>query len=336
MTKIKDVARLAGVSPACVSLALNNKPYVSQGTKERIYKAIRQLNYRPNIIARSLRKKKTTTIGLVLPDITNPFFPEVARGVETRAREYGFNVILCNTDADPLLEKQYIEVLLAKQIDGLILTSAHSGNDLSQYAREDCPVVLVNRELFPGKFDFVGIDNVASAKLVVNHLVKLGHRKIAFIKGEPASSASSGRYEGYKIALKEAGISYSEDLVKTGYLKYDGGYRATQFFLKNPSPPTAIFSANDMMALGAIDACRERGVKVPQDVAIVGFDDIWLASLKGIELTTVRQPRYLMGVRAVDLMIERITGKRGKVRRVILSATLVIRKTCGAGIDTFR
>lgn len=336
MAKIKDVARLAGVSPACVSLALNNKPYVSQEAKERIYEAINKLNYRPNIIARSLRKKKTTTMGLILPNITNPFFPEVARGVETRAREYGFNVILCNSDADPLLEKQYIDILLAKQIDGLILTSAHPSNDLSQYTRENCPIVLVNRELFSGKFDFVGVDNVASAKFVVNHLIRLGHRKIAFVAGEPASSASSGRYEGYRLALEEAGISYREELVKTGYLKYSGGYQAMQSFLKISSPPTAIFCANDMMALGVMDACRDRGVKVPQEVAIAGFDDIWLASLKGVELTTVQQPRYLMGVKAVDLMIERIRDKREKVRRVILPTKLIIRKTCGARINTFR
>ncbi len=327
--KIKDVARLAGVSPACVSLVLNNKPYVSPETREKIYKAIKKLNYRPNIIARSLRKKETTTIGLVLPDITNPFFPEVARGVETRAKEYGFSVILCNSDADPVLEKESIEILLAKQVDGLILTSAHRKNDLIENLEKDIPVVLVNRELFPGKFDFVGIDNLNSAKTMVRHLLKLGHKRIAFIKGEPASSASADRYKGYILALKEAGIIYSKNLVKTGYLKYEGGYQAIQSLLASSSPPTAIFCANDMMALGALDACKDKGIKVPQDVAIVGFDDIWLASLKGIELTTIRQPRYLMGVNAVDLLIERITGKRDKIKRLILPSELVVRKTCG-------
>ncbi|MFQ6066789.1 MAG: LacI family DNA-binding transcriptional regulator [bacterium] len=332
MAKIKDVARLARVSPACVSLVLNDKPYVSQEAKQRICTAIKQLNYRPNIIARSLRKKKTTTVGLVLSDITNPFFPEVARGVEDRAREYGFNVVLCSTDADPSLERQYIDVLLAKQIDGLILTSTRSSDNLSQYAKEGCPLVLVNRGLSPDRFDFVGIDNVASAKMVIDHFIKLGHQRIAFIGGEPASSASFGRYEGYRSALEQAKISYSDSFIKTGYLKYSGGYRAMKSLLQTSPSPTALFCANDMMALGAMDACLEKGIKVPQNLAIVGFDDIWVASLKSVQLTTVRQPRYLMGVKAVDLMIERIMGKRVEIKRVMLPTKLVVRRTCGANL----
>jgi len=329
LAKIKDVAKLAGVSPACVSLALNEKPYVSKKAKERIYKAVRELGYRPNIVARSLRKKRTGIIGLVLSDIANPFFPEIARGVEERAREYGFNVILCNTDADPFQEKESIEILLSRQIDGLIITSAHSTANLNDYLREDCPIVLVNRDPFPGRFDFVGIDNISSARMAVNHLIKLGHQRIAFIEGEPESPASFGRYEGYKKALQEAGFSLQENYVKIGYLKYEGGYRVMISFLKELPPPTAVFCANDMMALGAIDACAEKGVKVPQDVAVVGFDDMWIASLKAVQLTTVRQPRYQMGVKAVDLMIERIQGKRGEIKRVILSTKLIIRQTCG-------
>ncbi|MCD6257937.1 LacI family DNA-binding transcriptional regulator [Candidatus Aerophobetes bacterium] len=336
MAKIKDVAKLAGVSPACVSLALNGKPYVSAKTKKRIYNAIEQLNYRPNIIARSLRNKKTHTIGLVLSDITNPFFPEIARGVETKAREYGFNVILCNTDADPLLEKNYIEVLLAKQVDGLILTSVRIMDDLDKYTKENCPLVFINRKPPLSDFDFVGIDNVASAKMAVEHLIKLGHRKIALIRGEPASWASFSRYEGYRMALKEAGIPYSDNLVKIGYLRYESGYRAMESLLKGSPIPTAIFCANDIMALGAIDACVDRKVKVPQDLAIVGFDDIWVASLKNVQLTTVHQPRYEMGAKAVELMVERIIGKRKKTKRVILPTKLVIRRTCGANFKISR
>ncbi|MBC7189475.1 LacI family DNA-binding transcriptional regulator, partial [Candidatus Aerophobetes bacterium] len=314
---------------ALVSLALNQKPYVSKEARERIYKAIQELGYRPNIVARSLRKKRTGIIGLVLSDIANPFFPEIARGVEERAREYGFNVIFCNTDANPEREKNLINILLSRQIDGLIITSARSNANLQEYLKENCPIVLVNRDPFPGKFDFVGIDNVNAAKIATEHLISLGHRKIAFIEGEPASPASFGRYEGYKKALLEANIPLREDYVRIGYLRYEGGYRAMLSFLENPSPPTAVFCANDMMAIGAIDACLERGFRVPEDFAIVGFDDMWVASLKSIELTTVRQPRYEMGVRAVDLMIERIEGKRSKIKREILPAELIIRKTCG-------
>ena len=327
--KIKDVAKLAGVSPASVSLALNEKPYVRKEVKERIYRAVEDLGYRPNIVARSLRKKKTGIIGLVLSDIANPFYPEIARGVEERAREYGFNVILCNTDNDPSQERNSIEILLSRQIDGLIITSARSTDNLKEYLREDCPIVLVNRDPFPGRFDFVGIDNISSARMVVNHLIKLGHQRIAFIEGEPASPASFGRYEGYTRALGEAGISVQENYVKVGYLKYESGYRVAISFLGEVPPPTAVFCANDMMALGAIDACAEKRMKVPQDVAIVGFDDMWVASLKNVQLTTVRQPRYQMGVKAVDLMIERITGKRSEIKRVILPTKLVIRGTCG-------
>ncbi len=329
MAKIKDVAKLAGVSPAGVSLALNEKPYVSKKAKERIYKTVRELGYRPNIVARNLRKKSTGIIGLVLSDIANPFFPEIARGVEERAREYGFNVILCNTDADPFQKKKSIEILLSRQIDGLIITSAHSTANLNEYLRENCPIVLVNRDPFPGRFDFVGIDNISSARMAVNHLTKLGYQRIAFIEGEPKSPASFGRYEGYKKALQEAGFSLQENYVKIGYLKYESGYRVMISFLKEFRPPTAVFCANDMMALGAIDACVENRVKVPQDIALVGFDDMWIASLKTVQLTTVRQPRYQMGVKAVDLMIKRIQGKRGEIKRVILPTKLIIRQTCG-------
>jgi LacI family transcriptional regulator len=327
--QIKDVAKLAGVSPACVSLALNEKPYVSKKAKQRIYKAVREIGYRPNIVARSLRKKKTGIIGLVLSDIANPFFPEIARGVEERAREYGFNVILCNTDADPFQEKNSIEILLSRQIDGLIITSARSTANLNEYLREDCPTVLVNRDPFPGRFDFVGIDNISSARTAVNHLIKLGHKRIAFIEGEPESPASFGRYKGYKEALQEAGFSLQENYVKIGYLKYEGGYRAMISFLKEFLLPTAVFCANDMMALGAIDACVDKGIKVPQDIAVVGFDDIWVASLKSVQLTSMRQPRYQMGVKAVDLMIERVESERSEIKRVILPTKLVIRQTCG-------
>jgi len=329
MPTLKDVAKKAGVSPALASLALNEKPYVSKEAREKIYKAVKELGYRPNIVARSLRQKKTDTLGLVLSDIANPFFPEIARGVEQRAREYGFNVILCNTDADPFQEEESIEILFSKQIDGLIITSARSIDNIKRYLKEDRPIVLVNRDPCPGMCDFVGIDNVSSARMAVNHLIKLGHRKIAFIEGEPASPASFGRYEGYKEAIKEADIPFRENYIRIGYLRYEGGYRAMLSFLKQKEPPTAIFSVNDMMALGVIDACLERDIKIPQDIAIVGFDDMWVASLKTVQLTTVRQPRYQMGLKAVDLIMERIEGKREKVKRLILPTKLVVRRTCG-------
>lgn len=329
MVTLKEVAKLAKVSPACVSLALNGKPYVSKQAKEKIYSAVKELDYRPNVVARSLRQKKTGTIGLVLSDIANPFFPEIARGVEQRAQEYGFNVILCNTDADPSWEEKSVNTLFSKQIDGLIITSARSIDNLKRYSKEDSPIVLVNRDPCPGEFDFVGIDNVSSARVAVNHLVKLGHEKIAFVEGEPASAASFGRYEGYKMALGKAGVPLRENYVKIGYLRYEGGYRAMASFLKQTPSPTATFCANDMMALGAIDACLEKGVKVPQDMAVIGFDDMWVASLKTVQLTTVRQPRYQMGIKAIDLMIERVKGEREKAKRVILPAKLVVRRTCG-------
>ncbi len=327
--RIKDVAELAGVSPALVSFALNAKPYVGKSARERIERAVSQLGYRPNIVAQSLRKRRTGIIGLVLSDIANPFFPEIARGIEETARKHGFNVILSNTDADPTQEKNSIEILLSRQIDGLIITSARSTDNLNEYLREDCPVVLVNRDPFPGMFDFVGIDNVSSARKAVHHLAELGHRKIAFVEGESASPASFGRYEGYKVALKKMGISLSEKYVRIGHLKYEGGYRAMNSFWEDSSRPTAIFCANDMMALGVIDACADRGIRVPQDVAVVGFDDMWVASLKNVQLTTIHQPRYEMGAKAVELMMERIMGKREEIRRVMLPAELVVRGTCG-------
>lgn len=328
MATMKDVARVAGVSVSTVSAVVNRHPGTSAHVRQRVLAAIDELGYRRNGLARSLRTHRTHAIGLLVADITNPFFPDLARGVEDEARRLGFHVILCNTDEEPAREEAEVRLLLEQQVDGIVATAVRLDSRIGALIGAT-PIVLINRRIPTLAVDFVGIDNVAAAREAVEYLIALGHRRIGFIAGAESSTASDDRYTGYRDALVGSGIPVEPELVVRGHLKYAGGYNAARHLLALARRPTAIFAVDDLMALGAMQAFDEAGVAVGADVSLVGFDDIWVAAQPSIQLSTVHQPRHEMGVAAMRLLAERLHRPHRPPQQVILPHRLVIRRTCG-------
>jgi LacI family transcriptional regulator len=330
---IKDIARLARVSHMTVSRVINNRPGVKAATKQRIMQLVKELDYQPNLVARSLVVKRSKNLGMIITTISNPFYLELAKGIEDTARSYGYNVILCCTNYDLSLEGEHIRELRRRGIDGIILTSAQvKDGHVAALAHEGFPLVLVNRRVLDPDLhalvDYIGIDNVKGGEMALEHLIKLGHRRIGIIRGSLDSSVTVERMEGACRALTSYGISPEDDLVFAGdYLK-GTGYEAARRFLSLPIPPTAIFSLNDYMAFGVYDALTEQGIRVPEDMALMGFNDIELASLKMVGLSTISQKKYTLGSMAVRRLMERIEGAEAG-REWVLEPELVIRKSCG-------
>jgi LacI family transcriptional regulator len=332
---IKDIAKIAHVSNTTVSRALNNQSRIRNETKERILSIAKELNYRPDFIARSLVMKRTKTLGLVITTIANPFYTELAQGIEATARKLGYNIILCSTQSDLRTERLDIEMLRSKGVDGIILTSAHMGDpNIVELAEEGFPIVLVNRRTYDpmvrGLVDYVGIDNIQGGFWAVEHLIKLGHRRIGIIGGSSESSVGFERLEGGKRALTAYGLKQIDDYFLEGDFLKESGYRGGMKFIKMAEPPTAVFAANDYMALGTYQVVMEEGLKVPEEIAIVGFNDIEFTSMKGIELTTIGQKKYEMGAISVENLVERIEGRKvHPPQEIILKPELIIRRTCG-------
>lgn len=326
---IKDVARVAGVAVSTVSRVINGSGYVSAESRQRVLQAVEELHFEPSRAARALTTGRTGTVALVLPDITNPFFPAVARGVEDAASAAGYTVILCNTDDDPAQEASYISTLQEQRVDGIVLTFCSLANQEQWASLSDrIPVVLTDRRLEQGTVDSVFLDNFGGGCLATRHLLGLGHRTIGHISGPPHLFTSQDRRLGYEVALREAGVPPAEGLVRAGDFKYASGYARMRELQE--TGVTAVFAANDMMAIGAIRAVEDAGGRVPEDVAVVGFDDIGLASFVKPGLTTISQPAYQMGVIATDMLLERMGGQAPRdPKQVILAPTLVVRDSCG-------
>lgn len=328
---IKDVAREAGVSYATVSRALNDHPEVSDETKKRIMKIALEMGYQPNAIAQGLVKKETKTVGLIIPDITNPFFPEVARGIEDAAVEAGYTIFLCNTNWNAQREERYFDVLIQKQVDGLIIgPSSEEVSHLGKVLASGIKTVFISRAINHTNGTSIIIDNILGAKQAVEYLIQRGHQRIAFIGGQEDISTNRERLQGYTQALNNNGLALDESLIKTGSFKRDSGYFIMNQILKSDdcNRPTAVFAANDLLALGVIQAVKENGLSIPEDVAVVGFDDIEFASLPEIQLTTVSQPKYDMGKLAFSTLMELIRGGGySSGRKILLDPVLVIRQT---------
>lgn len=331
---IRDVARRAGVGVGTVSRVLNSKGHVSNATREKVLRAVEELNYQPNNLARSLATGRSRLVALVIPDITNPFFPTVARGVEDAASTMGYTVVLCNTDGDPAQEMAYAKTLRELRVDGIIfVVSSPDSAAVWELLRGHFPLALIDRQVEGASVDAVLVDNVSSAREATRHLIRLGHRRIAHISGPPQLTTSRDRLRGYLEALGEAGLEADETLIRAGDFRYHSGYARMKELLEAQDPPTAVFAANDLMAIGAIRALGESGRRVPDDVAVVGFDDILLASLVRPALTTVSQPAYQMGVTATELLIRRMDGLvSGPPQEVVLTPQLVIRESCGGKV----
>lgn len=324
---IYDVAREAGVSMATVSRVVNNNPNVKPQTRKKVFEAIEMLGYRPNAVARGLASKKTTTVGVVIPDIANANFAEVARGVEDIANMYHYNIILCNADKRKEKEIRVVNTLLEKQVDGLLfMGGAVTEEHIQAFKTSNVPIVLCGTSDESGQIPSVDIDHEAAAFDAVSHLVAQGHRSIAMISGTLQDPANGyARFQGYKRALEAAGIPYREDLVRVGNYRYESGIEATQYFLSLPDKPTAIFSATDEMAIGAIHAIQDAGISVPDAISVIGVDNSRISSMVRPLLTTVAQPMYDIGAVGMRLLTKLMKKESVEQSKVILPHELIAR-----------
>jgi len=328
-TTIKDVAKLAEVHPSTVSRVINNDPRISEKTKDKVLLIIKKLGYTPNAIARGLKTKRTFTLGMLIPDITNPFFAEIARGVEDAANKNNFNVILCNTDDKLKKEKTYLEILREKRVDGLILGTAHiRDKSILELEKIKFPYMLVSRNIEGLDKNCIIVDDVEGGMMATEYLIKLGHRRIAHITGPIKTRSALNRLKGYQLAFKKHKIEYNDELVGEGDFRIKGGYQAMKKFLKLPEPPTAIFAANDLLALGAMQAIQKKKYHIPEDFCIIGFNDISLASFVYPPLTTIRQPMQEMGALAVKMLLKIIEDGEFNQKKVTLKPKLIIRESC--------
>ncbi|MGB9779554.1 LacI family DNA-binding transcriptional regulator [Caldanaerobacter sp.] len=327
---IKDIARLANVSVTTVSRVINNKPEgVSEETRQKILKLVRELGYQPNAIARGLVTKKTKTIGLIIPDISNPFFPDIARGVEDSAHIYGYNVFLCNTDDNLEKESEYIKALKEKYVDGIIFTSSSipKHEHIIELVESGIPVVIMDRRVDSENIYGVFLDNYEGGYIATKHLIDLGHEKIGCITGPLHTKSARERLEGYKKALLDSGIKIDEKLIFEGDYKINGGIIGAERLLKDNKDMSAIFACNDLMAYGAYKTIRSFGYKIPDDISVVGFDDIQLSQILEPQLTTIKQPAYDMGLTAARMLIKLIEGKKLKKKIINFRPQLVIRQS---------
>jgi LacI family transcriptional regulator len=317
-----------------VSRVINGRAGVDAETQRKVEEAIAELDYVPNRIARGLLSQKTQTIGLIVPDVVNPFFAPVVRGAETTARRAGYRVLLCNSEGDLRLEREYIEDLVAHRVEGLLLAPASDASRHSVFPllRGGFPLVLLDRSLPDSDCDLVVSDSVSGARRLVEHLLAIGHRDIAHFTDAEDTSTGRDRLAGYRDALAAAALPERDDFVFRTTVDQIGGYRATQEVLALDPRPTAIFAVNNMTAVGAMKALRERGLSVPEDIALVCFDDVEHLAVLSPFLTVIDQPAETLGGLGAQLLLERIAGKAGiRPRRITLQTDLIVRRSCGTG-----
>ena len=327
---IRDVARHAGVSVATVSHVINGTHYVTQPLNERVFEAIRILNYRPNKLARALSRKASPLVALIVPDISNPYWSAVARAVQDVTEQHDYSVIVCSSDGLPEREARFVRSL-AGWVSGMILHPYHlTADDAGRLNADLLPVVVLGDFAAPekwlGRWDQVTSSNLDGACLAVQHLISLGHRRIGFVQGAEGTPSSLNRLAGYLSAHEQAGLPVDETLSVPGDYTRAGGRRAMEILLEQPQPPTAVFCANDLSAFGALEAAQLRGYRVPDDVSVVGFDDIDEAASASPALTTISQPPRLVGTITAETLVERLGGRLEAARRSI-PGTLVIRKS---------
>ena len=330
---IKDVAKEARVSVTIVSRVLSNYGSFSEESKSEVLKAVEKLNYKPDVIARSLRTKKSKAIGVIVSDIVTFFFTTLVRGIEDVANQGNYSVILCNSDEDPIKEREYLSALYERGIDGLII-SPSPGNDsyLKKLARGGTPLVLVDRKIKGLRVPMVMVDNESGAYEAISYLISLGHQRIGIITGLKGTSTSEERLAGYERALKEHHLSQDPELIKAGDYRREKAKEAAEEFLRMKNPPTALFVSNEPMASGVLLALRENKVKIPEEMSIIGFDDPVWAPLTNPALTTVSQPSYSMGTLACQTLLKEIKGigrSKAPLEDIMLKPKLIIRESCG-------
>jgi DNA-binding LacI/PurR family transcriptional regulator len=327
MATMEDIAKAVGVSKTTVTNALSGKSNVSDATRQRILQCAQELGYRPNTLARGLAQGKTYTIGLVLPSIANPFYPELAEAIEDIARRAGYQTVLCNTHKDLSLGRQQIERLVSRWVDGCVIMEASLDiSDISQYFQQGLPIVLCDWQECetPPEIPLVRGDFFRAGQLAARHLLDLGHRHVAVIVDEPWQIL---RLQGFCSVLQEAGITLSREMVQQGYSTPESGYRAAKNLLAYPERPTAIFATTDMMAIGVLDALIDEGLQVPQDVSLVGLDDIMVATHVRPALTTIAIPKEQLAKDAIELLLNQVNRKQDAPITCFVEPHLVLRQS---------
>lgn len=333
---LTDIAELAGVSVSTVSRVINNKAAkyrISTETESAILEAAKQLNYRPNQVARGLRLNKTNTLGIIAPDISNPFFAYIIKRVQNLAHGLGYSVVVCNTDENLDQEVEHVNVMYRNRVDGLIAMPVGQEYDhYSEWFERGRPLVLLDR-----CFDSIGassvvVDNYSGSLEAVEHLIRYGHSRIAFIQGLPGTYTNNERLRGYRDALERHGIPYNPDLVVGGDFREENGYMETKLLLTSSLPPTALFATSDLITLGALKAISEEGLTIPDDISLIMFDDFDFAPYLKCPVTAVRQPKEMMGEIAVKLLAEELEGHRRDGKRIVLKTTLVVRDSVASPV----
>ncbi len=323
---IKDIARHSGVSVSTVSRVLNKKPDVNSETEARVNSAIKELGYSPSSVARGLVLKRSNAIGFVVPDITNPNFPELARGVVEKARQKGYSVIFFDTNQDNKVEKEALKLLRSKQVDGIIVSFSEANQDEFIKLKEDqFPAVQIYRKSPKSVISTIAIDNVESAYTAVKYLINLGHRRVGHITTGISTLSGAERLEGYKKAFNEAGLKYRDEWIFSGSHCADTGYEAMKNFLEQSNHVTAVFASHDLMAVGAYEAVFEKGLSIPGDISIIGHDNIEISWLVHPKLTTMDTFKNKLGQAGVELLIEEIAENTRINREIIFKTELIVR-----------
>jgi DNA-binding LacI/PurR family transcriptional regulator len=327
LISIKDIARVAKVSHSTVSRALHNSSLVNHETAERIRQIAREKGYRPSAVARSLVTRRTKTIGVVVTRIADPFIAEVVNGIEEVANDHGYSVFLANSNADPDREVKVVHSFHERRVDGILVTASRVGALYMPLLTEmRVPTVLINNQ-HPGEFvHSVMIDNPAASRQATEHLVQLGHRRIAYIGDQFGFQSDIERFAGYRNALEVADIPFVPELTAHGDGKAEGGMRAMEKLLSLAEPPTAVFCYNDMSALGALRTIHTRGWRVPEDISVVGFDDLFIASYISPSLTTISQPMRQMGSMAMEILLKLFSGSNSKTNMKV-QGQLIVRES---------
>lgn len=335
---IKEVAKRANVSVATVSHVINKSRFVSEETRQRVFKAIHELGYRPNALARNLRRRKTNTIGVVICDLENPFFLGMLRGIDFALGQQSFDMLVTNTSYDDERERRTLEMLYSKQVDGVILVPGRGGSEeISFLVDMGIPVVVLDKRLsIETEVDVVEASNFQGSKEMMKHLIKIGHKRIGIIAGPQDTSTGKQRLEGALEALAESGIPVEKELIIEGDFKKESGVKIMERFLSLPSPPTVVFACNFPMGIGAFEVLKRKGVKVPEEMGVAIFDDLPWFEYIDPPITAVRQPSFEMGKVGAELLIERIKRRRKRVKEVVLETKLAIRLSAGEGLRTKR
>lgn len=330
MSTIKDVAARAGVSFTTVSHVLNGTRRVSDAARLRVQQAADELGYVPSALARALKTRRTRMLGVLVPNISNPFFAELVQGIEDACRRAGYAVCLCHGDDDPELQARHVHTLLQRRVDGLLLAvpAGEAGALARMLAPVRQPMVLIDRTLPGPGADLVRVDHRAGARLAVQHLLSLGHRRIACLSGPPQFEVSRARVAGWRDALMRAGIAIAPEWLRTGDFSSAAGQTLTHALLAR-TEISALFAANDLLAVGALRAAAERGVAVPRQLSVIGFDGIEFGQFLHPALSTVGTPIRTLGERAVNVLVERIARPRSRGRELVLAPSLLLRESTG-------